>query len=590
MRCNRFSRNQGGIRSRSKIVLSFLVLGIFFPSVSGSPVLAQQVPGGKPIWESEEKRLPDLEEKRKGPPPELVLPSPTSRKKELEKGVPLTKVFIRQIIITGNTVFTGDELSEITKAYVNKELTSEDIEALRQELTLHYINEGYINSGAIIPNQTIVNGVIRLQVIEGRLTHIEVENNKWFSDRFIADRLTLGPETPMNIRPLQQRLQLLQQNDLIKRVHAELKPGVKPGESVLKVRVDENRPVKVQVGFDNYQSPTVGAERGWLTVAHQNLTGRGDILSLSYGRSEGVNPQIDAWYSLPFTARDTSLTMRYRRNDFDVVEEPFEPLDIESESDIYQLTLRQPFYRTLNQEFAMSLTGERLWNKTSLLGEPFSFSPGAEDGESTVTALRFSQEWTYRTRRQVIAARSRFSFGIDALGATNHTANIPDGRFFSWLGQFQWARVLGPWDVQMIFRTDLQLATDPLLPLEQFAVGGRYSVRGYRENQLVRDQGLIASLESRIPLVRNKRWADYLQLTPFVDFGRVWNEDVHNPSPETIASIGLGLRWEATLMKSPFELRPRLEIYWGYPLKDVDTPEDNLQDDGIHFQIVIAGF
>jgi len=282
--------------------------------------------------------------------------------------------------------------------------------------------------------------------------------------------------------------------------------------------------------------------------------------------------------------------MRYRKNDFDVVEEPFEPLDVESKSDIYQLSLRHPFYRTLTQELAMSLTGERLWNRTFLLGEPFSFSPGAEDGESTVTAVRFSQEWTYRTQRQVIAARSRFSLGIDALDATIHDPDIADGRFFSWLGQFQWARVFGPWDIQLIFKTDLQLCNEPLLPLEQIAVGGRYSVRGYRENQLVRDEGLIASLESRIPIVHNKPWAEYLQFAPFIDFGKAWNRGIRTPSPRSISSVGLGLRWAATLMRTPFTLRPRLEIYWGHPLRDVDTPENDLQDDGIHFQLVIAVF
>jgi hemolysin activation/secretion protein len=58
------------------------------------------------------------------------------------------------------------------------------------------------------------------------------------------------------------------------------------------------------------------------------------------------------------------------------------------------------------------------------------------------------------------------------------------------------------------------------LPLEQMAIGGRFSVRGYRENTMVRDHGLIVSLEGRIPLVENRRWAEFVQLVPFVDFGR----------------------------------------------------------------------
>ena len=131
------------------------------------------------------------------------------------------------------------------------------------------------------------------------------------------------------------------------------------------------------------------------------------------------------------------------------------------------------------------------------------------------------------------------------------TTNIPDGQFFAWLGQFQWTRRLTDWDLQSIFRLDVQLSSQPLLPLEQIAVGGRYSVRGYRENQLVRDNGLIVSLESRLPIVRNKPWADFVQLAPFVDFGRAWNTKLPTPDPKMMVSIGIGLRWAITLT-APF--------------------------------------
>ena len=289
---------------------------------------------------------------------------------------------------------------------------------------------------------------------------------------------------------------------------------------------------------------------------------------------------------MPLTAYDTTLSLRYRKNDTIVVEEPFKPLDVKSKSEIVEITLRQPLYRTLTRELAVALTGERLYNETFLLGEPFAFSPGAENGKSTVTAVRLAVEWIDRPPNQVIAARSRFSVGIDALGATTHPAGVPDGRFFAWLGQFQWARRLTTWDLQGLFRLDVQLSTDPLLPLEQIAVGGRFSVRGYRENQLVRDNAVIAALEGRIPLVRNKPWADFVQLAPFVDFGHAWNTDQPTPAPKAIASVGVGLRWAATLT-TPMRLRSQLEVYWGYPLKDVDTPGGNLQDLGLHIQFVV---
>lgn len=569
----------------------FLALLLLILVTAGTCFAQQALPRVDPTGRSGDRR-PDLleEELPPSPPPSLKLPPPALPKGEGQE-LFLEKVFVRKILVTGSSVFTPEELSEITAPYENRSLTSEDLESLRRALTLHYVNAGYVNSGAILPDQVIKEGVITFQIVEGVLSQISVEGNRWFRESYIRDRLAAGAGPPVNVNPLQQRLQLLQQDNRIRAIHAELRPGVKPGEAVLKVNVEEKTPFYAWFAFNNYQSPSVGAERGLLTLAHQNLTGRGDILSLTYGRSEGLNPQIDVWYMLPVTVHDTTLLLRYRKNDYAVIDEIFAPLDTKSESDIYEVTLRHPFVRTLNHEFALALTGESLQDKTFLLGEPFSFYPGVDNGESRVTALRFSQEWTYRTQQEVVAARSRFSLGINALDATIHSSHsLPDGKFLAWLGQFQWARALKTWDMQFLFRTDAQLSDQPLLPLEQIGVGGRYTVRGYRENLLVRDQALIASLELRVPIIQNTPWAEYLQLVPFSDYGYAKNRDLPTPDPKSIYSVGLGLRWGVPLMKSPAELKLDFEFYWGYALKSMSTPDHNIQDDGIHFQLAVTGF
>lgn len=530
-----------------------------------------------------------LEESAQGKPLGLILPEqPLFKKKSGQSPIP--KIAVQEIVVKGSSVFSDAELGQITAPYLNRILTNEMMEEIRHGLTMFYISKGYVNSGAVIPNQTVVNGKIIFEIIEGRITHLDVKGNKKFSREYIENRLYLDAGPPLNIDPLQKRLQQLQMDPRIAHIQAELKPGVNLGDSLMTVEVEERNPFHIQLGFDNYQSPTIGAEGGIVTLAHQNLTGHGDILNLHTRSSRENSPQIDTWYSLPITPHDTVLTLGYRKNQFDVREGAFEKLDIVSKTEAFQITLRHPFYRTLTQEFAMSFSAENNKNKTSLLGLPFSFSPGAVDGESINTVLRFSQDWTHRTQKQVVAARSRFSLGINAMNATIHTNDLPDGRFFSWLGQVQWARRLDFLDTQLIFRTDLQLSNDSLLGLEQIAAGGRYSVRGYRENQMVRDQALITSMEARIPLVRDKGWTEYLQAAVFLDFGEAWNKSQATPSPDNISSVGIGLRWAGFLLKHPFEIQPKFEIYWGFPLRDIDTPGGDFQDHGIHFQFVIQNF
>ncbi len=552
------------------------------------PMLAQEgvmvLPGARPP-----EILPAFPEEK---PPSLSAPAlPVPAPQELTPAEkPVRSVFVRTIRLIGHTVFSDDELAQVTKSYINRYLTALDLEALRRALTVHYIQNGYINSGALLPDQEVMDGIITFQIIEGRLMDIVIEGNKWLTTGYLEDRIALGSGPPLNINDLQERMQLLQQDKNIRRLNGELSPGAALGESELKVRVEENFPFSVSLGFNNYQSTNVGAERGFATLTHRSLTRHGDTLSFTYGRSEGADPQIDTFYALPVTPCDTTLTLRYRKNDYANVREPFNQLDTESESDSYEVSLRHPVYHTMRQEVTLGVTGEYLQSKTFLLGEPFSFSEGVQDGKSTVMAIRFLQEWLYRTQTQVLAARSRFSVGIDAFGATTNPSPLPDGQFFAWLGQFQWARIWGFHDIQTIFRSDLQLSPDPLLALEQIPVGGRYSVRGYLENQLVRDNAFITSLEARVPLVQNRRWADYLQVAPFIDIGTAWNNEFPTPYPRIIAGIGVGLRWGATVVSEPFPLRPEFEIYWGYQLVDVDNQGDTLQDHGIHLQFLLNAF
>ena len=574
-------------RPGSASVLYAAGLVVFFVSASAR---AQVVPPPFPT------EPPLLEEKaRPIPPPRSVLPPLPSPPSEKPAPLPHLRVFIREVRITGGTILTRDEVDKIVAPYLNREVTSEDLEMLRLALTLSYVNKGYVTSGAIIPDQTVAGGVLTFQIIEGALTGIEVEGNEWFRASYLQDRIALGAGRPVNINAMQERLQLLQQDERLQRLNAELKPGIKPGESTLKVRVAETSPYKIGLEFNNYQSPSVGATRGLGTVAHQNLTGNGDILSAKYGYSKGVNPQFEARYVLPVTARDTTVMLQYRKNDFRVVDPAFEALHIVSESQIYGVTLRHPVYRTLNQEFALALTAEHLRSKLFVGGAPDRFfSIGARNGETIVSALRFSQEWLHRSPNQVIAAFSRLSFGIDVLDAVNDgdpgvlrestDQKFPDGEFVAWLGQFQYARRLDPWGIQVIGRVDCQLANDRLFSLEQISVGGRYSVRGYRENEFVRDNGLIGSLEVRVPAVRAPGGGDILQVVPFVDFGRSWSRKTANAHGDSITSAGLGFIWNVILYNS------RLEAYWGKRLNSVPTPNRGLdmQDFGFHIQLTVT--
>lgn len=263
--------------------------------------------------------------------------------------------------------------------------------------------------------------------------------------------------------------------------------------------------------------------------------------------------------------------------------EIFEPFDLESRYNKYEFTYRQPLIQSANQEFALGITGDWQTTANSLLGEGFPLSRGADDdGNTRIFALRFFQEYSNRSQKEVFIARSQFSAGFDAFGATNNHDGNPDSQFFVWRGQTQYLNLLTE-DLIFLLRSDIQIATQPLLPVEQFSIGGVYTVRGYSQDALLADSGLFASVELRGNIAKIPQWNTTLQLSPFFDVGTVWNNDNFPLQRKTLYSIGLGLRLS---INEIFNAR----LDWGIPLADFDDNNDTLQSDGIYFSLELKPF
>ena len=502
------------------------------------------------------------------------------------------RLYVKGYRFEGNAAFPDAELAKLTEPYSQRELGTDELEQARRTITLHYVQNGYLNSGAVIPDQNPADGIILIRIVEGELTEIELHGNKWLRDGYIRSRLERWSRPPLNLTELQEGLQLLRQNPNVRQINGELKPGSSPGQSILDVKVEDQQPFRVGLQFDNQRPPSVGAEQISLLAADMNLTGNSDPLQFRYGianaSADGLEfsgvDNLDGSYSLPLNRFDTSIGLHGSRLNTSIVEDPLLPLAITSLTKSIGLVLRQPVYQRPNEEIAVSIGFDRSDNQSWLLGEPFNVSPGAVDGQMVVSVLRLSQEWLRRGPNHVLALRSTFNLGLDVWDATdNGVPGDPDAKFFSWLGQAQYVQRLFKTQNQVILRLSGQWASERLLALEQISVGGYNTVRGYIENQMVRDRGLISSIEFRVPVLFDKSGAGMLQLAPFFDFGGGWNYD-DSPSPTTICSTGVGLLFTPGRHLSA-------EIYWGYRLRDVDIPDDaGLQGHGVGFKVNMSAF
>ncbi|NEO86733.1 MAG: ShlB/FhaC/HecB family hemolysin secretion/activation protein [Spirulina sp. SIO3F2] len=502
---------------------------------------------------------------------------------------------VRGIIVAGSTVFSQKELDTVVQTQIDPaqvpscQLSDQDVgfqvafEQLiqaRTAITDFYVEQGYVTSGAFIPEQTMVADQITIQVVEGRLEAIEVSGNQHLKTSYIRDRLEIAGATPLNQDQLISGLQLLQQDPLINTINAELAAGIEPSSSILKVQVQEADPWQSNLGLDNARSSNVGTVRRQVQAGNQNILGIGDRFTVGLSNTNGSGT-FDLSYSVPLNPRNGRLTLSYSDSNSRVIRDPFDVLNIESDSDTYEVSFRQPFYQSPSEEFAAGLTFSRHESTVTLnplnTGElPFPTRGSDSQGQTHISAFRFFQDWVKRNENQVLAARSQFNLGVDLLGTTQN-ATAPDGQFFSWQGQGQWVRRLGR-DTLLVVRGNVQWSDRPLPSVEQISIGGAQTVRGYSQSFLTTDGGAMATAEVRLPIFRVPEVDGLLQLTPFVDFGIGWNVDEADPSPNALTSVGLGLLWQDSGGWSA-----RLD--WGIPLTEVTTTGNSAQEDGLHFSI-----
>jgi hemolysin activation/secretion protein len=523
------------------------------------------------------------------PPPEQLLnPSPSTPQspEPIPEKVPET-IRVKRFEFTGNTAISDEELRAATEKFIGRDISFAELFQARSIVTQFYVDRGYITSGALIPPQTLQGEdaegvVVTIQVVEGGLEAINVSGNRRLDPDYVRSRISLATTKPLNRERLLQSLQLLQLNPLIQNLSAELAAGTQPGSSVLEVRVTEAKTFNVQISLDNNRAPSVGSFNRRIQFNQANLSGAGDNLSVGYSNTDGSNG-VDMSYTLPFNARNGTVRFSFGTTSSEVIEEPFDRLDIDARSRYYELSVRQPIVLTPSKEVAIGVTASRQESQTSVLEIPFPLSLGADDeGRTRISALRFFQEWTQRTSREVIAARSQFSVGLNAFSSTiNSTA--PDSRFFSWRGQAQWVRLLAP-ETLLLIRGDVQLADRALVPLEQIGLGGQQTIRGYRQDILLTDNGALASAEVRIPVLRIPKWSMLVQLAPFFDIGAAWNNEGRpDPDPGLLASIGLGLQLQISD-------RLTIRLDYGIPLVSVSSSERTWQENGFYFSIVGTPF
>jgi hemolysin activation/secretion protein len=495
---------------------------------------------------------------------------------------------VKQVEITGSTLFSQQELLSVATekgiSSESKKVALSDLQAVVDQITQLYLEQGYLTSRAVLPPQLLKEGVVTIAVIEGTLADIQVEGLESLQVAYVRDRLQQRSGMPLNTRKLEEKIRLLKGDPLFESVESSLRPGKNPGESILRVKVKEAGRWQTALSMDNLSQSSLLPEKSRMTTTFKNMTGLGDELSLSssmpldstaFEQDELRNYEIA--YRMPVNAMNGAVQVQATVDDKTITDPAFAVLGIRNRSERFGVSFRQPLVRSMRQEFALSLGFTAEKTQSFLFHDiPFAFGPGAdEQGITQSRVLEFGQDYIRRDGAGVWNLKSSFNFGLDVLDAT------PENQFFSWQVQGQRVQKLGGGNL-LIAQGALQLSPDSLLSSQQFELGGGQSVRGFRQNARMGDNGWRVSLEGRIPVWKTKKdKRPILQIAPFVEAGGVWNVS-HNakgqPQEGFLAGAGVGLLFQPSR-------KLNIRVDYGVPLVRVSDGDRSLQENGLYFSV-----
>ena len=454
---------------------------------------------------------------------------------------------IKRFEVTGNTLLPQADVDAALAPFVGTGRQFSDVQRALEALEDRYRRAGYGIVQVLVPEQEVTDGVVRFRVIEARLGKVTVEGNKHFDDANVRRSLPALREgaTP-DSADLAVHLQMAQENPA-KQTTVLLRSGAKENEVDATVRVTDERPWKVIGTVDNTGTDATGNYRVGLGFQHANLTNRDDVLNLQAITSPGHSGDVKifgAGYHLPLYNLKSAIDLVAGYSDVNsgTVQGLF---NVAGKGSIY--AARWTYYLPKFAEYEHKAWVGYDWRdyQNSVETGGVSLVPDYRIHPVNVT---YSGVWRmpraelgfYATGVRNIpggADGSQTTFDMVRLGA-------PDNYKLSRAG-FNYVRAL-PFETQVRLVMSGQYTNDPLLPAEQFGLGGPDSVRGYQLRALTGDRGYNGQAEFYSPDVGRAFGFENVGIRAlvFYDWGKVSRLEAQpgELSADRVSSVGGGVR------------------------------------------------
>jgi hemolysin activation/secretion protein len=416
-----------------------------------------------------------------------------------KQGVSASKIkfAVRHIEITGNTLFATSALHGLVASGEGKSLTLGELERLAGKITDYYHAHGYALSRAVIPAQTVKDGVIHFEVIEARFGKINLNNPSPVHDRLLHE--TLAPLQSGSIigdASLNRALLLLSDIPGVS-PEASLSPGSQVGTSDLNVEAKAAPRVTGDITADNYGNAYTGRGRVGAAVAINDPFHLGDALDVNFMTAGKGLEYGSAAYDVVVNGSGTSVGASYSALHY-ILGGSLSSLRGYGTANVASAWVRQPVIRSLtlnlyvqaqldHKRLRVHIDASNLRTDRHLNDGVFSVSGDVRDDLLGTDAVNtWSVSWT----------PGQLSFDDPAAASSDAATAATAGQFSKWNAA---AVRLQQIDVRnsLYLSASGQWADKNLDSVEKMVVGGPYGLRGYDMGVLSADTGYLATVELR---------------------------------------------------------------------------------------------
>ncbi|MCA1799533.1 MAG: hypothetical protein LC632_08770 [Xanthomonadaceae bacterium] len=459
-------------------------------------------------------------------------------------------------------------------------LTIGQIQQVADAVTALYQEAGFFLARAIVPAQDVVDGIVVIQVLEGRMGRALAENNTMYSDSMLV-RPFAGLEGELiTIEAMENALLTLSDYPGLQ-AFGTFRPGREVGTADIIVNVQNEKRFAYSLRADNFGTAFTGEQRFAGTVEAFNLLGRGDTASLTAMQTfEPQNTTLGQFtYRLPLDDPRNRLILDLQRNAFDVTGDLFPPGQVTGLSTTGSLMFERAFARgrQFNAYGQFDFARKR--------GEVTQFGNLASVDDLAVLGFQIRWDRIIAESNSLASGFLRVDQGIeDAFGAPSMDDALTPGalpqplsrvgagpEFTKFTAGYSRLKQINDRH-SLLFRLSGQWTNDLLTSMEQFSVGGSSQVRALPVSKYLGDKGVFGSAEWVMRIGRN------YTVSLFHDRSVAWTNEALRVEDERFSAGGNGVSLGFTIWRITGKIQHALLVGGERLGTDVNDP-NRIEDD-----------